>query len=57
MFQIYSSGIAGSSDQKGFFYLEGGIQEKFFEYNYFTVYRIYDYNEITDNWYYFNISY
>lgn len=57
MFHTYSSGIAGSSDQKGFFYLEGGVPEKLFEYNSFTVYRIYDYSEITDNWYYFDISY
>lgn len=57
IFQTYSSGIAGSSDEKGFFYLEGGLPENIFEYNYFTVYRIYDYSEITDNWYYYNISY
>lgn len=57
MFHTYSSGIAGSSDQKGFFYLEGGVPEKLLEYNRFTVYRIYDYSEITDNWYYFDISY
>ena len=57
IFATYSSGIAGSSDEKGCFYLAGGVPEKLFEYNYFTVYRIYDYSEIMDNWYYYDISY
>lgn len=57
IFETYSSGIAGSSEIKGFYYLEGGLPENIFEYNHFTVYRIYDYSEITDSWYYFDISY
>ena len=56
-FTTYTSGIVGSSDEKGFYYLAGGVPEKIFEYHFFTVYRIYDYREITDNSYYYNISY
>ena len=57
LFYTYLSGIVGSSDTQGCFYLTGGVPENLFEYNYFTVYRVYDYSEITDNWYYFDISY
>lgn len=37
IFTTYASGMVGSSDEKGFFYLERGVPEKLFEYNYFTV--------------------
>lgn len=57
IFETYSSGIAGSSDEKGFLYLEQDMTEDIFEYGYFCWCRRYDYSEIMDNWYYYNISY
>lgn len=57
IFETYSSGIVGSSDAKGFLYLEQDMTEDIFEYGYFCWRRSYDYSEITDNWYYYNISY
>lgn len=57
IFQTYASGIAGSSDVKGFLYLEQDMTEDIFEYDYFSWRRRYDYSEIMDHWYYYNISY
>lgn len=57
IFITYSSGIVGSSDVKGFFYLDQDFTEDIFTYGYFKPYRSHDYSEITDNWYYFDISY
>lgn len=57
IFITYTSGIAGSSEVKGFFYLDRDLTEDIFQYGYFQPYRSHDYSEITDNWYYFDISY
>lgn len=57
IFQTYGAGNVGSSQHKGFFYLEGGVPEKIFEYNLITIYRIYNYSAITGNWYYYELSY
>lgn len=57
IFETYSSGMAGSSEIKGFLYLEQDFTDNIFEYDYFKVYRSYNYSEITDNWYYFDKSY
>lgn len=57
IFRTYSSGMAGSSQEKGFFYLEGGLPEKIFEYNLISIYRNYNYSAVVDNWYYYDLSY
>ena len=57
IFTTYSFGIAGSSDVKGFFYLDQDLTEDIFQYGYFKPYRSHDYSEITDNWYYFDMIY
>lgn len=57
IFRTYSSGMAGSSQEKGLFYLEGGLPEKIFEYNLISIYHIYNYSAIADNWYYYDLSY
>ncbi|MCM1424364.1 MAG: hypothetical protein NC415_11210 [bacterium] len=57
LFETYTSGIVSSSEEMGCFYLAGGVPEKLLEYNLFTIYRTYDYSEITDHWYYYDIIY
>lgn len=57
VFKTYSYGLVTSADIKGFFYLEQDLTEDIFEYGCFDPYYVYDYGEITDNWYYFEMMY
>lgn len=57
IFETYSSGIAGSSDIKGFFYLEQDMTEDIFTSDYFGWHRGYEYSEIMEHWYYYDIWY